>query len=87
MELITSWAQSNAMVISASILIVAYIFIATEKIPKMTVALVGASLTLLLGLLGQAQKIDGELNPYYFINYVDFNIIFLAITKIIGIFV
>ena len=65
MEFITSWAQSNAMLISASILIVAYIFIATEKIPKMTVALVGASLTLLLGLLGQNAKLDGESNPHY----------------------
>ena len=83
MELITSWAQSNAMLISASILIVAYIFIATEKIPKMTVALVGASLTLLLGLLGQAQKLDGALNPHYFINYVDFNVIFLLVSMMI----
>ena len=83
MEFITSWAQSNAMLISASILIVAYIFIATEKIPKMTVALVGASLTLLLGLLGQAQKLDGVLNPHYFINYVDFNVIFLLVSMMI----
>ncbi len=58
-------------------------FIATEKIPKVTVALVGASLTLLLGLLGQAQKVDGELNPYYFINYVDFNVIFLLVSMMI----
>ena len=53
MEFLTSWAHANAIVVSAAILIVAYIFIATEKIPKMTVALVGASLTLFLGLLGQ----------------------------------
>ena len=51
MEFLTSWAHANAIVVSAAILIVAYIFIATEKIPKMTVALVGASLTLFLGLL------------------------------------
>lgn len=83
MEFLTSWASANALVVSASILIVAYFFIATEKIPKMTVALVGASLTLFLGLLGQTQKIDGALNPHYFINFVDFNVIFLLISMMI----
>ena len=38
MEFLTSWAHANAIVVSAAILIVAYFFIATEKIPKMTVA-------------------------------------------------
>ena len=76
MEFLTSWAHANAIVVSATILVVAYIFIATEKIPKMTVALVGASLTLFLGLLGQSQKINGSVDPHYFINFVDFNVIF-----------
>ncbi|MBR2429869.1 ArsB/NhaD family transporter [bacterium] len=71
------------MIISASILITAYIFIATEKIPKMTVALIGASLTLLLGLLGQSQKIGDKLDPHYFINFVDFNVIFLLVSMMI----
>lgn len=83
MEFLTSWAHANAIVVSATILIVAYIFIATEKIPKMTVALVGASLTLFLGLLGQAQKVDGVLDPHYFINFVDFNVIFLLVSMMI----
>ena len=83
MEFLTSWAHSNAMVVSATILIVAYIFIATEKIPKMTIALVGASLTLFLGLLGQSQKINGDFDPHYFINFVDFNVIFLLISMMI----
>ena len=83
MESLLSLIQPHALVISAAILLVAYFFIATEKIPKVTVALVGASLTLLLGLLGQAQKIDGEINPYYFINYVDFNVIFLLVSMMI----
>ena len=48
METILAFAQSNALFISTAILILAYVFIATEKIPKVTVALVGASLTLLL---------------------------------------
>jgi len=83
MEFLTSWAHSHAIVVSAAILIVAYIFIATEKIPKMTVALVGASLTLLLGLLSQSQKIDGVADPHYFINFVDFNVIFLLVSMMI----
>ena len=83
MEFLTSWAQAHAIVVSAVILVVAYIFIATEKIPKMTVALVGASLTLLLGLLGQSQKINGTMDPHYFINFVDFNVIFLLVSMMI----
>ena len=83
MEFLMSWAQANAITVSAAILIVAYIFIATEKIPKMTVALVGASLTLLLGLLGQSQKVEGVLDPHYFINFVDFNVIFLLVSMMI----
>ena len=83
MENLLSLVQTNALSVSASILIVAYFFIATEKIPKVTVALVGASLTLLFGLLGQNAKVDGNLNPYYFINYVDFNVIFLLVSMMI----
>jgi len=83
MDFLLSWAHANAMTVSATILIVAYIFIATEKIPKMTVALVGASITLLLGLLGQSQKADGGLDPHYFINFVDFNVIFLLVSMMI----
>ena len=65
MEHLLSLIQPHALVVSAAILLVAYFFIATEKIPKVTVALVGASLTLFLGLLGQAQKIDGESILFY----------------------
>ena len=83
MEFITSWADANALVISATILIVAYIFIATEKIPKMTVALIGASLTLFLGLLGHSQKVNGLFAHHYFINYIDFNVIFLLVSMML----
>lgn len=83
MESFIAMIQGNALAVSASMLIIAYIFIATEKIPKVTVALVGASLTLLFGLLGQNAKVDGELNPFYFINYVDFNVIFLLVSMMI----
>ena len=83
MESILAFAHSNALMISTAILICAYIFIATEKIPKVTVALLGASLTLLLGLLGQNQKVDGVLDHAYFINFVDFNVIFLLVSMMI----
>ena len=83
MEVLLSFAQSNALAISTSILILAYIFIATEKIPKVTIALLGASATLLLGLLGQTAKVDGVLNEFYFINYVDWNVIFLLVSMMI----
>lgn len=83
MDSFISLIQSNALAVSAAILLISYFFIATEKIPKVTVALVGASLTLLFGLLGQNSKIDGELNPSYFINYVDFNVIFLLVSMMI----
>ena len=83
METILAFAQSNALTISTAILVCAYIFIATEKIPKVTVALLGASLTLLLGLLGQNQKVDGVFDHAYFINFVDFNVIFLLVSMMI----
>lgn len=83
MEALLAFAQNNALIISTSILILAYIFIATEKIPKVTVALLGASVTLLLGLLGQNAKIDGVLSEFYFINYVDWNVIFLLVSMMI----
>lgn len=83
MESFLSLIQANALAVSAAILITAYVFIATEKIPKVTVALVGASLTLLFGLLGQEAKIGGEINPFYFINYIDFNVVFLLVSMMI----
>ena len=63
--------QNHAVFISASILIIAYIFIALEKIPKVTIALLGAVITILSGLVGQSKSVNGILNPDYFINFVD----------------
>ena len=51
--------SNYGMIISGAILLVAYIFIASEKIQKSVVALVGASLTMLLGLL----PFHGYVNP------------------------
>ena len=83
MELIHSFVSAHNVLISAGILILAYIFIAIEKIPKVTIALLGAGITILLGLVSQAKSIDGVLNPHYFINFVDFNVIFLLVSMMI----
>ena len=82
MSVITNFVQSHALIISSSILILAYVFIAWEKISKVTVAMIGASLTIILGLLAQAKGHDG-IDPHYFINFVDFNVIFLLISMMI----
>lgn len=75
--------QSHSVIVSASILLIAYIFIALEKIPKVTVALIGATITILLGLVSQTKIIDGAINADYFINFVDFNVIFLLVSMMI----
>lgn len=83
MELIHSFVSANNIAISAGLLILAYIFIAAEKIPKVTIALLGAGITILLGLVSQ-NKFSGEvINPHYFINFVDFNVIFLLVSMMI----
>ena len=83
MEHLLALVQAHSVVISATILLVAYVFIATEKIPKVTVALLGAALTILLGLVSQTKMADGVLNAHYFINFVDFNVIFLLVSMMI----
>jgi len=82
MEFISHLIQGHELMLSALILIVAYIFIAAEKIPKVTVALIGASLTMLLGIVSQDKGVD-TLNPHYFINFIDFNVIFLLVSMMI----
>ena len=83
MEHLHSIVQAHSVVVSAAILLVAYIFIALEKIPKVTIALIGAGLTILLGLVSQTKLTDGAINPHYFINFVDFNVIFLLVSMMI----
>lgn len=83
MESLLAFIHTNAMAISATILLLAYVFIATEKIPKVTVALLGGSLTLILGLLSQNKMLNGALDPHYFINFVDFNVVFLLVSMMI----
>ncbi len=83
MDFLSGFIQNNAIAVSAAILIVSYIFIALEKIPKTTIALLGASITLILGLLSQYQTTNGAFDPNYFINFVDFNVIFLLVSMMI----
>ena len=84
MENILEYVKTNAVVFSAAILIVAYIFIATEKINKVVVALFGACVCIILGLLSQDKALpDGTINPSYYANFIDFNVIFLLIAMMI----
>ena len=83
MEHLHALVQSHAVGISAAVLLIAYVFIALEKIPKVTVALIGATITILLGLVSQSKLIDGNINAHYFINFVDFNVIFLLVSMMI----
>lgn len=83
MEFLHNLVQANNIAISGGLLLLAYIFIATEKIPKVTIALIGAALTVFLGLVSQNKVIDGVLNEHYFINFVDFNVIFLLVSMMI----
>ena len=80
---LVSFMHNNSIAVSALVLVVAYIFIAVEKVPKVTVALIGAVITLLLGLLSQDKLADGVLDTGYFINFVDFNVIFLLVSMMI----
>ena len=81
--MLTEFVAAHNVAISFGLLLFAYIFIATEKIPKVTIALIGAGITILLGLVSQTKLIDGVINPHYFINFVDFNVIFLLVSMMI----
>lgn len=83
MEIIHNFVQFHSIAFSAGILILAYLFIVIEKIPRVTVVLIGATLTIILGLLSQDKGHHGSLNPDYFINFVDFNVIFLLVSMMI----
>lgn len=63
----------NKVLIAAAILLLSYIFIALEKVPKVTIAMIGASLTLVLGIL-PAEKAFAS---------VDFGVIVLLVSMMI----
>lgn len=83
MDMIYDFIQSHSLIFSAGILFITYLFVILEKISKVTVVLLGASATVMLGLLSQERSFEGVLNPYYFINYIDFNVIFLLVSMMI----
>lgn len=60
-------------IIAGIILIIAYIFIALEKIPKVTIAMIGAALTLVLGIVPASQAFA----------HVDFGVIVLLVSMMI----
>lgn len=77
--------STHGMVISGAILLIAYVFIASEKIQKSVVALAGASLTMLLGLLPFSGHFDPESGTYVksVFEYIAFDVIFLLIGMMI----
>ena len=83
--MIGEFISANGMTISGAILLIAYIFIAAEKIQKSVVALVGASLTMLLGLLPFHGHFDAASQTYVrsVFDYIEFNVIFLLIGMMI----
>jgi Na+/H+ antiporter NhaD/arsenite permease-like protein len=83
MSQLVNFIQLHGIAFSTAILLLSYIFIAWEKISKVTVALLGATLTIVLGLLSQEKGLHGTFNPDYFVNYIDFNVIFLLVAMMI----
>lgn len=81
--MISSFISSHSVLVSASLLILAYIFIALERIPKVTIALIGGALTIVLGLVSQTKALGDGINPHYFINFIDFNVIFLLVSMMV----
>lgn len=77
--------HSNGMLISGLILLVAYIFIASEKIQKSVIALAGAALTMLLGLVPFETHFDHNTHALVkgVFAHVDFQVIFLLIGMMI----
>ncbi len=82
--MLSNFITTHGMIISGLILLISYIVIATEKIQKSVVALVGASLTLLLGLLPYDGAVSdtGEYIHGVF-GFIEFQVIFLLVGMMI----
>lgn len=83
MENFHDFVQLHSIAFAAGILILAYCFVIIEKIPKVTTVLLGATLTIVLGLLSQDKGLHGQIDTDYFINFIDFNVIFLLVSMMI----
>lgn len=85
----TDFIANNGMLVSGLILLTAYFLIATEKIQKSAVAMAGASLTLLFGLIpyghkaGLMEKAGEAVYIKSVFDYIEFNVIFLLIGMMI----
>jgi len=82
-NLVNNFVQANSILVACVILFCVYFFIILEKVPKATIVLIGANLTIVLGLLSQIKGSHGHLDPNYFINFIDFNVIFLLVSMMI----
>lgn len=77
------------LIASGIILLVSYFFIATEKVQKSVVALVGAALTLILGFVpqhsveGLVEKAGELIHVKSVFEYIEFDVIFLLIGMMI----
>ncbi len=78
MDSIVNFANSHAITLSALILIISYILIAFEKFNKVAVALSGGFIAVFIGLLS-----DRKSEALYYINYIDFNVLFLLVGMMI----
>lgn len=83
MKFIYEFIQIHNTAFSAGILFLSYLFIIIDKIPRATIVLLGATFTLVLGLLSQNKGAYGNIDPDYFINHIDFNVIFLLVAMMI----
>ena len=77
--------QTHGMLISGLVFLVAYIFIASEKFQKSVVALIGAAIVLLFGLVPVHGYLDIQNMEYIkgVFGYVDFEVIFLLVGMMI----
>lgn len=83
MEILHGFIQTHSILISAAILLLSYLLIIVDKLPRIAVVLLGASATVILGILSQEKGYHGNFDSNYFINYIDFNVIFLLVSMMI----
>ena len=83
--MIENFITNHSMAVSGAILLIAYVFIATEKIQKSVVALVDAGLALILGLLPFHGYFDSTAGVYVksVFDYIAFDVIFLLVGMMI----
>ena len=88
MELIHNFVASFGVIFAATILIIAYIFIAIEKIPKVTIALLGGALTIII--IGAAANVIVSESaahkgyPISFMKFLKYGVITILISLILS---